>query len=95
MFAHVSRETPGCDTVSHLTMRRVCNHTGVFENNTPPDKKPEGRRSFQSTKSGAAEQSPLQDCMAEAPVRGLFLFTDTGITVGGHRRLLANRAVVA
>ena len=43
-------------------------HTGVCENNTPPERRTDGKISFQSTKSGAGEQLLLQDCMAKAPI---------------------------
>ena len=45
--------------------------TGVCENITPPDKKPRGKMSFQSTESGVGERLLLQDCKATARVKGV------------------------
>ena len=51
----------------------------VSEQNTPPDKKTGWKPSFESTKSGAGLQFLLLGRMAKAHLKGMFLFTDTGM----------------
>ena len=53
----------------------------VSVKNTPPGKKTLWKTGFQSTKSCAGEQLFLLCYMAGARVKGLFLFTDTGIII--------------
>ena len=48
-------------------------HTGVCEQNTPPDSNTIVKIGFQSAKSGAGEQCLLLDCMARAHIKGVFL----------------------
>ena len=47
--------------------------------NTPRDMKMREEISFQSDESGAGQQFLLQDCRAKAGIKGVFLFTDTGM----------------
>ena len=55
--------------------------TGASERNTPPEKKTPERTTFQDTKSGGEEQL-LQDGRANARVKEVFLFTETGMSTG-------------
>ena len=59
-----------------------CGGTGVCEKEIPPDKNAGWKISFENTKSGAGLQFRLLGRMAKAPVKGVFLFTDTGIALG-------------
>ena len=49
--------------------------------NVPPERRTRGKFSFKNTKSGAGEQFLPQECMAKARVKGVFLFTGTGMTL--------------
>ena len=49
------------------------------EKNTPPEERACGKTGFKNTKSGAGEQFLLVDCRGKAPVKGVCLFTDTGM----------------
>ena len=57
--------------------------TDVCEKNTPPDRKTCGKTSFWRAKSGAGKQFLLLDCRAQALQKGVFLFTDTGMSTRG------------
>ena len=53
----------------------------VKRKNTPPDKKRRGNISLENTESGSGERLMLLRCKAKARAKGVFLFTDTGITL--------------
>ena len=53
-------------------------HTGVCEQNTPPENDYLGNISLQSAKSGAGEQFLPLDCRAEVHLKEVFLSTDSG-----------------
>ena len=54
--------------------------TGVCEKRNSSGEEDVWNSWLANTESGAGEQSPLQDCRAKTGIKGVCLFTDTGIT---------------
>ena len=54
--------------------------TGVCEENTPRENNTMRNIGLRSTESGAGEQFLLRDCKARARPKGVFLFTDAGMS---------------
>ena len=89
-FTRVEISSPTIRTSSeHARARvslvtRVTTHAvlPVSKKKTPPEKKTLGKISLQKAKSVAGEQFLPADCMAKARRKGVFLLTDTGMTIG-------------
>ena len=73
-----------CNTQIGITCNiiiQVC-HTGACEkNHSSGEEDTWGTSACKSTKSGAGEQFLLLGCTAKARAKGVFLFTDTGMSV--------------